>query len=294
MPFFSPAVGRGPAGRRCSTTSTPRCGTWCCGDTLGPLGATARAPVAPPLYRRTPDRHAVRVVQARDRRRARLPRRPGHRRAPRHRPPLLARRRAQPRPRWSSPSAGSSRSSATTCSSAAARRGPRAGPRPRASSSSATATSGPRVEAVDRRARRRRLGDASPAASPTPSWSTSTAGPGSSPRASAREGWGMTLTEAAACGTPAVATRIAGHADAVRRRASAASSPTTTAEPRPTPSSPVLADAGACATGCAGGRPRHARPRSRWEATATRDPRRPLADEAAPPARPDPGAAARR
>ena len=33
--------------------------------------------------------------------------------------------------------------------------------------------------------------------------------------ASAREGWGMTLTEAAACGTPAVVTRIAGHVDAV-------------------------------------------------------------------------------
>jgi glycosyltransferase involved in cell wall biosynthesis len=33
--------------------------------------------------------------------------------------------------------------------------------------------------------------------------------------ASAREGWGMSLTEAAACGTPAVATRIAGHTDAV-------------------------------------------------------------------------------
>ncbi len=33
--------------------------------------------------------------------------------------------------------------------------------------------------------------------------------------ASAHEGWGMTLTEAAACGTPAVATRIAGHSDAV-------------------------------------------------------------------------------
>ncbi len=33
--------------------------------------------------------------------------------------------------------------------------------------------------------------------------------------ASAHEGWGMTVTEAAACGTPAVATRIAGHADAV-------------------------------------------------------------------------------
>ncbi len=32
---------------------------------------------------------------------------------------------------------------------------------------------------------------------------------------SQREGWGMTLSEAAACGTPAVATNIAGHADAV-------------------------------------------------------------------------------
>ncbi|HYZ97130.1 MAG TPA: glycosyltransferase family 4 protein [Acidimicrobiales bacterium] len=33
--------------------------------------------------------------------------------------------------------------------------------------------------------------------------------------ASAREGWGLTLSEAAACGTPAVATRIGGHIDAV-------------------------------------------------------------------------------
>ncbi len=32
---------------------------------------------------------------------------------------------------------------------------------------------------------------------------------------SQREGWGMTLTEAAACGTPAVATDISGHRDAV-------------------------------------------------------------------------------
>jgi glycosyltransferase involved in cell wall biosynthesis len=32
---------------------------------------------------------------------------------------------------------------------------------------------------------------------------------------SAREGWGMTITEAAGCGTPAVVTRIAGHEDAV-------------------------------------------------------------------------------
>jgi len=33
--------------------------------------------------------------------------------------------------------------------------------------------------------------------------------------ASIAEGWGMTLTEAAACGTPAVATRITGHLDSV-------------------------------------------------------------------------------
>ncbi len=33
--------------------------------------------------------------------------------------------------------------------------------------------------------------------------------------AAAREGWGMTITEAAASGTPAVATRIAGHTDAI-------------------------------------------------------------------------------
>jgi glycosyltransferase involved in cell wall biosynthesis len=33
--------------------------------------------------------------------------------------------------------------------------------------------------------------------------------------ASTREGWGMTLTEAAACGTPTVATDISGHSDAV-------------------------------------------------------------------------------
>ena len=32
---------------------------------------------------------------------------------------------------------------------------------------------------------------------------------------SAREGWGMTVTEAGACGTPSVATRIAGHEDAI-------------------------------------------------------------------------------
>jgi glycosyltransferase involved in cell wall biosynthesis len=32
---------------------------------------------------------------------------------------------------------------------------------------------------------------------------------------SQREGWGMTISEAGACGTPAVVSRIAGHIDAV-------------------------------------------------------------------------------
>jgi glycosyltransferase involved in cell wall biosynthesis len=34
--------------------------------------------------------------------------------------------------------------------------------------------------------------------------------------ASAREGWGLSITEAAACGTPVVATRAPGHIDSVR------------------------------------------------------------------------------
>ena len=38
--------------------------------------------------------------------------------------------------------------------------------------------------------------------------------------ASQREGWGMTITEAAACGTPAVATDVPGHRDALRHRVS--------------------------------------------------------------------------
>ena len=33
---------------------------------------------------------------------------------------------------------------------------------------------------------------------------------------SLREGWGMTVTEAGACGTPSVVTRIGGHEDAVQ------------------------------------------------------------------------------
>jgi glycosyltransferase involved in cell wall biosynthesis len=48
--------------------------------------------------------------------------------------------------------------------------------------------------------------------------------------ASAREGWGMSLTEAAACGTPAVATDIHGHRDAVRDGSSGVLAPGTAAD----------------------------------------------------------------
>ena len=58
-------------------------------------------------------------------------------------------------------------------------------------------------------------GSACPAASTRTPRSTSTDGRGSSPSASAREGWGMTITEAAACATPSVVSDVAGHADAV-------------------------------------------------------------------------------
>ena len=82
--------------------------------------------------------------------------------------------------------------------------------------------------------------------------------------ASAREGWGMTLTEAAACGTPAVATDIAGHRDAAQDGVSARLVPT------PADLAPalvdVLTDADARARLQAGARAHAAR--FTWEATA--------------------------
>ncbi len=62
----------------------------------------------------------------------------------------------------------------------------------------------------------RGLGDLRRSGQRALSWSASTRRAWVVASSSAREGWGLTLTEAAACGTPAVATRIAGHADAVR------------------------------------------------------------------------------
>ena len=89
--------------------------------------------------------------------------------------------------------------------------------------------------------------------------------------ASAREGWGMTITEAAACGTPAVATRIAGHADAVVEGAPGCSP---TARRARRCARPVLGDAG-FARGSA--RPRSSTPALHLGGNGARHPRSPRA-----------------
>ena len=215
MPFFSPVWARRPTRR----VAAPRARL----DVGDDAAAAARA--ARP-QRRVPrraaalpphaDRHALGVVEGRDRRASctSAPQRitvvpPGHR------PVVLAR-------------------AATRVADAARRRGRPARPgealrrpdrraRRRCKPRQPGAARGDRrrglrarrARGADRRARRRATGSRCPAASTTPTlldlyrraWVLASA--------SAHEGWGMTITEAAACGTPAVATRIAGHADAV-------------------------------------------------------------------------------
>ena len=76
---------------------------------------------------------------------------------------------------------------------------------------------------------------------PTTSCSTCTGRRGSSRARPRTKGWGMTLTEAAACGTPAVATRIAGpRGRGAARSAPGSSRPTARrSRPRSTGSSPT-------------------------------------------------------
>ena len=56
------AVGPGPHDHRCSTTSTPRCGAWCCRRALAPLGELARAPRRARRSTAAAGGHAVGVV----------------------------------------------------------------------------------------------------------------------------------------------------------------------------------------------------------------------------------------
>ena len=213
MPFLSPVWNRGP---RVVFLHHVHAEMWnmTLGDTLGPLGALFEAKVAPPLYRssaiatlsESSKEELVHELGFRDDRVTVV--------HPGHRPPLLARRRAQPRPdgrRRRPPRPGQA------LRRARAGRAPRApaGSPTCASSSSGDGYEKPRVQAVideldasDWVTLRGHITDSELVDLYRTTWIVASA--------SAREGWGMTMTEAAACGTPAVATRIAGHADAVR------------------------------------------------------------------------------
>ena len=174
----------------------------------------SRARLAPPFYRAHPDRHAVRVVA---RRRSStmlgIPRRtsPSLPRASTPGSPRASRKSRAPAHRHRRPAHADQ---AVRRDDPRGARGPRRPPRPRAGHR--------RRRLRARRARGRSsttstpaAGSAWPATSPTTSSSSCTSGRGCVTRASTAEGWGMTLTEAAACGTPAVATGIAGHRDSV-------------------------------------------------------------------------------
>ena len=225
MPFFSPLWAPGRGWSSC-TTSTPRCGTWCSPPRLAARsGASSSRRVAPPIYRRSSivtlsesskdelvdemgfGAEQISVVPPGiDRRYS-----PGGERSP---TPLVV-------------AVGPARSGEAVppAHRGAGRRAPH-GARPRA----VDRGRGLRARGARGAARRdvdaEEWVDASPGASATTScvdlyrraWVVTSC--------SAREGWGMTLTEAAACGTPAVVTRIAGHVDAVRRRSRPGSSST--------------------------------------------------------------------
>ncbi len=83
--------------------------------------------------------------------------------------------------------------------------------------------------------------------------------------ASAAEGWGMTVTEAAACGTPAVVTDIAGHRDAVQSGVTGVLSPDMATLARDIAG--LLSDSGGRDRMSAAGLARAAE--LTWEATAT-------------------------
>ena len=73
----------------------------------------------------------------------------------------------------------------------------------------------PALGGADRRPRRSGVDHACRAPDATPSSSPSTRRAWLVSSASLAEGWGLTLTEAAACGTPAVATDVSGHRSSV-------------------------------------------------------------------------------
>ena len=180
---------------------------------LARLGRTLEFRVAPPLYRRTPivtlsESSKTEIVE-----KLHLARREHHGRAARHRSVVLARAGHATRRRSWSRSAGWCRSSGSRCSSTRSLRSRRRHPALRA----VIVGEGYEREALEQQIAELgardwislpgRVDDATLLDLYRRAWVVAST--------SAHEGWGMTITEAAACGTPAVATRIAGHADAV-------------------------------------------------------------------------------
>ena len=213
MPFFSPLWFHGP---RLAILHHVHAEMW--RMTLKPayaaIGDAIERQLAPLALPHDARRHAVGVLSRRDRRAARAAGAPRPRRRAGRGPALLAGRAGAAPSRSSSPSAAScpvkrydvlfaalaeARASSPDAALRRRRRGLRA--------------AAPRGRAP--RARRRGLDRAAAAvvddrallALYRSAWVVASS--------SLREGWGMTLTEAAACATPAVATDIAGHRDAV-------------------------------------------------------------------------------
>ena len=175
------------------------------GDTMERRDRSAAVPAQP-------DHHPVAELEAGDAR-ARLPRRPRRGHTAGRRPPLLPGRRAvadAARGRRRPARAGE----AVRPADPGGGRGPRVG----AGSTLVLVGTGPDRNALARAgALARRRSRTSPSLGGVSdselidlyrrAWAVCST--------SVREGWGMTLTEAAACGTPAVATRIPGHVDAI-------------------------------------------------------------------------------
>ena len=288
MPFFSPLWATGP---RVVFLHHVHADMWQHGAAARtwPASATrSSAASRPRIYRRQPDDHPVAVVEGGDAR-ARLPAtelrrgRPARASTPASRPGGTAQRHPARR-RRRPPRAGQ----ALRPAHPRRRRGPALGAR--TSSSSIVGTGPDRARARGRWSTRSTPGaaSASPAGSATTSCVDLYRRRGSWPRASVREGWGMTLTEAAACGTPAVATRIAGHVDAVADGASGLLADDD-AEPRP----PARPRRHRRRRSASGSQPERSRTPARFTWDATRPPAswrpwptRPLRPTAAPPRRP--------
>ena len=212
MPFFSPLWARGP---RLTFLHHVHGAMWnmVLPPNLAAVGDTIERRIAPVVYRRSRIVTLSQSSKAQLDRPAPLPPRSRRRGPAGHRSTVHTGRREGSPPPPCSPSVASCRRSASTISSAP-RRSPVNGSATCAWSSSATATNASSSSAWPGRSTATSGSSCAAACSDSElvelyrsAWVLASA--------SSHEGWGMSITEAAACGTPAVVTDIAGHRDAV-------------------------------------------------------------------------------